>query len=213
MFSEIIAHLANLSFTEGRFPTLFKQASVTPLIIGQSLDKLVPSNYRPISNLNFISKILERLFLSRFQPHILTSSNFNKYQSAHRPGCSTETALQLLLDNICSTADASKLTLLVSLDLSAAFDTIDHSVLLKRLNCSFGITGTVYSWLQSYLTGRTRSVRIGTHSCPITPSPVGVPKALSLGHYFFLSTPHLFPLLLSLNMSDYINMRMTRNFS
>jgi len=145
VFSEIIAHMANLSFTKGRFPTLFKQASVTLLIKGQSLDKSVPSNYRPISNFNFISKILECLFLSRFQPHILTSSNFNKYQSAYRPGCSTEITLQLLLDNIYSTADAGKLTLLVSLDLSAAFDTIDHAVLLKRLNCSFGITGTVYS--------------------------------------------------------------------
>jgi len=163
VFSEIIAQLANLSFTEGRFPILFKQASVTPLIKRQSLDKSVPFNYRPISNLNFIWKILERLFLSRFQPHILTFSNFNKYQSAYRPGCSTETALQLLLDNIYSTADAGKLTFLVSLDLSASFDTIDHAVLLKRLNCSFDITGTVYSWLQSYLTGRTQSVRIGTH--------------------------------------------------
>ena len=105
-------------------------------------------------------------------------------------------ALQLLLDNIYSTADAGKLTLLVSLGLSAAFDTIDHAVLLKRLSCSFGITGTVHSCrLQSYLTGR-----IGSHSSPVTPSPVGVPKTLSLS--FFLSTPHLFPLLLSLNMAD-----------
>ena len=133
VFSEIIAHLANLSFSEGSFLTLFKQASVTPLIKGQSFDKSIPSNYRPISNLNFISKILEHLFLSRFQPQILTSSNFNKYQSAYRPGCS-------ILDNIYSTANAGKLALLISLDLSAAFDTIDHAVLLKRLNCSFGIT-------------------------------------------------------------------------
>jgi len=67
-----------------------------------------------MSNLQFISKILERLFLSRFQPHILTFSHFNKYQSAYRPGCSTEVVLQLLFDNIYSTADAGKLTLLVS---------------------------------------------------------------------------------------------------
>ena len=111
VFSEIFAHLANLSFVEGSFPTLFKHASVTPLIKGQSLDKSIHSTYRPILYLNFISKILEHLFLSRFQPQILTSSNFNKYQSAYRPGCSTETALQLLLDNIYSTADAGKLTL------------------------------------------------------------------------------------------------------
>ena len=100
VFSEIIWRLANLSFCEGRFPGKFKQASVTPLLKGRSLDKSLPSNYRPISNLNFISKVLERLFVSRFQPHILGSSNFNRYQSAYRPGCSTETALQLLLDRI-----------------------------------------------------------------------------------------------------------------
>ena len=185
MFSEIIAHLANLSFAEGKCPTVFKQASVTPLIKAQSLDKSVPSNYRPISNLNFISKILERLFLSRFQSHILSSPNFNKNQSAYRPGYSTETSLQLLLDNIYSTADAGKLTLLVSLDLSAAFDTIDHAVLLKRLNCSFGIAGTVHSWLQSYLSGRSQSVRIGTHSSPVTSSPVGVPQGSVLGPLLF----------------------------
>jgi len=105
VFSEIIARLANLSFSEGRFPGKFKQASVTPLLKGRSLDKSLPSNYRPISNLNFISKVLERLFLSRFQPHILSSTNFNRYQSAYRPGCSTETALQLLLDRIYSMSD------------------------------------------------------------------------------------------------------------
>ena len=73
----------------------------------------------------------------------------------------------------------------MSLDLNAMFDTIDHAVLLKRLNCSFDISGTVYSWLQSYLTGRTKSVRIGTHSSPVTISPVGVPQGSVLGPLLF----------------------------
>jgi len=102
VLSEIIAYFANLSFFEGRFPALFKQATVTPLIKGHSLDKSVPPNYRPISNLNFISKVLERLFLCRFQSHILKSPNFNSHQSAYRPYCSTETSLQLLLDHVYS---------------------------------------------------------------------------------------------------------------
>jgi len=93
-FSEIIVRLANLSFSEGKFPSTFKQATVIQLIKGHSIDNLAPSNYRPISNFSFISKILERLFLARFQSHILNSSNCNQYQSAYRPGCSTETALQ-----------------------------------------------------------------------------------------------------------------------
>ena len=136
VFCEIIAYLANLLFSEGRFPALFKQATVTPLIKGHSLDKSVPSNYRPISNLNFISKVLERLLLCRFQSHILKSSNFNNHQSAYRPYCSTETSLQPLLDHVYSAANEEKPTLLISLELRAAFDTVDHSVLLKRLSCS-----------------------------------------------------------------------------
>jgi len=117
------------------------------------------NNYRPIFNLNFISKVLERLFLSRFQRHILDSPNFNRYQSAYRPGCSTETALQLLLDRISSASDKGKPMLLVSLDLSAAFDMVDHATLLKRLSCSCGVSGVVHSLIKSYRFGRTQSVR------------------------------------------------------
>ena len=132
--------------------------------------------------MNFISKILERLFLARFQSHILHSSNFN--HTAYRPGCFTETALQLLLDRIYSTADAGKPTLLISLDLSTAFDTIDHALLLKRLSYSFDIAGSVHSWIQSYLTDRTQSVHIGSHSSPVTSCPIGVPQGSVLDRCF-----------------------------
>ena len=150
VFSEIIAHIAHLSFLEGRFTATFKHASVTPLLKGHALDKSVPSNYMPISNLNFISKVLERLFLSRFQAHILASLNFNQYQSAYRPGCSTETALQLLLDRIYSQSDEGKPTLLISLDLSSAFDVIDHVILLNEL----------YRDLENWLRGLSRSLKL-----------------------------------------------------
>ena len=162
VFSEIIAHFANLSFSESRFPDKFKQASGTPLLKGRSLDKTVPSNYRPIFNLNFISKVLEPLFLTRFQPHILDSPNFNSYQSPYIPGCSTESSLQLFLDRIYSTSDKKRLMLLVSLDLSAAFDMVEHAILLKRLSCSFGVSGVAYSWIRFYLDGRTQFVRMGS---------------------------------------------------
>ena len=85
---------------------------------------------------HFISKVLERLFLSRFQPHILGSSNFNRYQSAYRPDCSTETALQLLLDRIYSMSDEGRPILLVSLDLSAAFDMVDHATFFLVVSVS-----------------------------------------------------------------------------
>ena len=116
-FSEIISTLTNLSFTEGRFPTAFKQAIVTPLLKKPDLNKSDPANYRPISNLNNISKLFERLFLARFQPHVTSSPNFNPLQSAYRRFHSTA-VLRLLntVDQVYTAADASKPTLLVSLD-------------------------------------------------------------------------------------------------
>jgi len=184
-FSQLICTLANLSFSEGAFPAMFKTASVTPLIKKAGLDADTPSNYRPISNLNNISKMLERLFLARIQPHVLSSPNFNSLQSAYRPYHSTETALLLSLNNIYHASDNSQPSLLVSLDLSAAFDTIDHSLLLSRLETSFGITGTALSWLSSYLSNRSQVVRIGQSSSPPTCLDSGVPQGSVLGPILF----------------------------
>ena len=93
IFAELIAELANHSFSNGCFPACFKHAVIMPLLKKPTLDTSNPSRYRPISNLDFISKISERLFLVRFQPHILACSNFNHHQSAYRLRHSTETSL------------------------------------------------------------------------------------------------------------------------
>ena len=185
VFSELVARLANLSFSEGIFPTMFKSAAVTPLLKKPSLDPDNPANYRPISNLNNISKIIERLFLSRFYPHVTSSPYFNHLQSAYRPHHSTETALLQTFDDIFCSADRSQPTLLVSLDLSAAFDTIDHSTLLSRLSTSFGVSGAVLAWLTSYLTNRTQTVRIGSVTSEPTICLSGVPQGSVLGPILF----------------------------
>ena len=88
-------------------------------------------------------KILERLFLNCIRSHVTFSPNFNPYQLAYRPHHSTETALFLILDSIYNSDDLGNSTLLVSLDLSAAFDTMHHSILLKCLKISFCIDGLV----------------------------------------------------------------------
>ena len=93
VFSELIAKLAALSFQHGCFPHSFKTALITPVIKKPNLDPNNLSNYRPIPNLNNISKFREMLFLSLLQPHILASPNFNPYQSAYRRNHSTETDL------------------------------------------------------------------------------------------------------------------------
>ena len=150
-----------------------------------SLDKQDPSSYRPISNLDFISKILERLFLARIQSHILSSPNFNQLQSAYRRHHSTETSLLHTLDHILRSSDSGKSTVVIALDLSAAFDTIDHNILLQRLNFSFGISDITLSWLRSYLTDRSQSVRIDRHCSPSVHCTTGVPQGSVLGPLLF----------------------------
>jgi hypothetical protein len=185
LFSELIAHLANLSFSNGVFPSKFKHASVSPILKKPNLDPTLPINYRPISNLNNISKIIERLFLNRLHPHITSSPSFNPMQSAYRSHHSTETSLVHLLDSVYHATDEGLATLLLSLDLSAAFDTIDHPILLKRLSTSFGVIGSAHNWLNSYLSDRSSSVRIGSSSSCALSSTCGVPQGSVLGPVLF----------------------------
>ena len=110
IFSDLIARLANLSFNQGLPPTLFESASVTPLLKKSGLDKSFSSNYiyLPNSNLNTISKVLERLFLNRVQLSVVSSPNFNQVQNVHRPHHSTEIRLLATLDKIFSSSDSGK---------------------------------------------------------------------------------------------------------
>jgi len=187
VFAPLIARLANLSFQEGRFPNRFKQAQVTPLLKHEGDDVSNPANYRPISNLNTISKVIERLALARLRQHITQSPNFNTLQSAYRRHHSTETALLRILNDVYGKMDEGRSTLLVALDLSAAFDTVDHSVLLSRLERSFGIQGSILTWIKSYLVDRTQFVRLGTANSVATNCLCGVPQGSVLGPLLFVA--------------------------
>ena len=121
VFSEIMFNLANRSFTEGRFPEKFKHAQVTPHLKKDGLDKDNWANYRPISNLNILSKIIERLAFYRLRQHLMGSPNFNPAQSAYRRHHSTETSLLRTTDAAYRTMDRGEATILVALDISVAF--------------------------------------------------------------------------------------------
>ena len=114
--------------------------------------------------------------LTRTRPRLLGSANFSQFQSAYRKGYSTETALLKFLDSVYTTANDKQVTVLIGLDLSAAFDTVNHSILLKWLQSEFGVTGTLLAWLQSYLEGRTQFVKLGLHQSPVVKLEVGVPQ-------------------------------------
>ena len=116
------------------------------------------NNYRPVSNLCFIAKILEKLVLSQVSSYLNSHNLCNTCQSAYRPGHSTETALLKVVNDLFLSLNKGNISVLALLDFSSAFDTIDHTILVHRLHTDFGFTDTVLQWFSSYLTDRTHYV-------------------------------------------------------
>ena len=155
-----ITAVFNNSLVSGVFPS--KSALVKPLLRKMSLDPDDLKNYRPVSDLSFLSKVLERIVLSQLNEHLNHNNLLSPLQSAYRPNHSTETALLSIVNNLLTAMDNNKICILTLLDLSAAFDTIDHQILLTRLQHSFGISGPALSWFSSYLSNRTHAVTINS---------------------------------------------------
>ena len=155
-----IADLINKSLLQGVFPTDLKSAVLIPLLKKPGLDPELYGNYRPISLLSFLSKLLERVVLRRLLSHLHLNELFVPVQSAYRPGHSPETALLKVINDLRLLIDRGYGAILTMLDLSSAFDTVDHQILLSRLERLFSVSGTALSWFRSYLFGRFQSVRI-----------------------------------------------------
>ena len=128
----VITQILNDSITSGTVPPDFKTAVIKPLIKKKSLHTNVLKNYRPISNLPFLSKILEKVILHQLSSHLNSNNLLSPHQSAYRPGHSTETTVLRILNEILTSLDDNKISVLLLLDLSAAFDIINHEILLSR---------------------------------------------------------------------------------
>lgn len=179
-----LTKLINSSLNTGVVPKCFKHALVTPLIKNSKLDSNSMSSYRPISNLLYVSKLLERCVAKQLNDYLSSGAHCEAYQSAYRPHHSTETALLRVQNDILTSIDNKEVTLLVLLDLSAAFDTVDHTILLNRLK-NIGITELVYDWFSSYLTGRTQAVFLDGVSSDSVNLTCGVPQGSVLGPILF----------------------------
>ncbi|XP_063971413.1 uncharacterized protein LOC129268470 isoform X2 [Lytechinus pictus] len=154
----VITLIMNLSLSSGVVPESFKTACVLPLLKKPSLETKDFKNNRPIANLPFLSKVLERIVAAQLRTHLDEKGLFPPNQSAYRHFHFTETALIKVQNDLLLAVDKGQETVLILLDYSAAFDTLDHGVLLQRLEHDYGFSGTVLLWLESYLARRSHKV-------------------------------------------------------
>ena len=185
LISHDVLQIINTSLQTGTFPACLKEAVVKPLLKKNNLDALVLNNYRPISNLPFIGKIIEKIVFNQLTAFLTSNSYFDEFQSGFRANHSTETALTKVMNDIRLNNDVGKTSVLVLLDLSAAFDTVDHTILLHRLEHWVGFTGIVINWLKSYLQQRSFFVAIGSHTSSPMSLNCGVPQGSILGPLLF----------------------------
>ena len=180
----LIVKLVNMSLLSGNVDGA-KLADIIPLLKNEALDPNLLKNFRPVSNLTFIGKIIERVVLKQLNEH-LSRHNLNcSEQSAYKKNNSTETLLIRIWNDLLVASDKKSATVLIMLDLSAAFDTVDHDLLLRILKHEIGLRGKVLQWFTSFLKGRTQRIRIdGTTSdeCLIK---FGVPQGSVLGPVLF----------------------------
>ena len=159
--------------------SLFSKNHLYPLMISTII-------FRPISNLiDFISKILEKVVASRIQSHLSSNSLSSSFQSAYRIFHSTETTLLKIHNDLILAMDRGEVTSLILLDLSAAFDTVDHSILLTRLQNWFGLDGLSLDWFSSYLSLRSQAVSINDSISAFSTLSCGVPQGSVLGPLLF----------------------------
>jgi len=181
-----LTQIVNNSFENGVFPDECKTALVRPVIKKLELDRNILKHYRPVSNCSFLDKLLEKCAYNQLNDYLNVNSLYGKVQSAYRKGHSTETALLKIHNDVMLALDKRLDVILVLLDLSAAFDTIDHSILFQRLHIRFGLSGNVLNWIKSFLCGRYQKVCIdGSMVSKAKPLEFGVPQGSILGPVLF----------------------------
>ena len=152
-----ITAIINISLLEGVFADQWKNAIVHPLPKKAGLDHTL-QNYRPVSNLPFLSKVVEKCMVEQLTTHCMHPDLMPDYQSAYRTNYSCEMALVKLTSDILNAMEYQRATALVVLNMSVDCDTVDHGILLEVLNHRFGIDGSALDWYNSYLQGRTMRV-------------------------------------------------------
>ena len=186
LFIPIWTKLVNLSLSEGGMECL-KSAVVIPLLkeLDDHMDRDDKKNYRPVSNLQFLEKMIERIVGMRLNKH-MSENNLNEdFQYGYKKGHSTETLLVKVVNDLLMACDDQKPSIVLLLDLSAAFDTVDQTKLLGILQQDIGVEGVALKWFASFLKGRTQRVKIGDTYSEESGLDYGVAQGSVLGPNIF----------------------------
>ncbi|KAF7253476.1 RNA-directed DNA polymerase from mobile element jockey [Varanus komodoensis] len=179
-----ILEMINASLRDSRVSAPLKEEVVRPVLKKTSLDPKVAANYRRVANIPFLGKVLERVVAEQLQALLDETDYLDPFQSGFRPGYGTESALVTLYYDLCREKDRGSVSLLVLMDLSADFDTIDHGILLDRL-AGLGVGGTVLRWYRSYLNSRFQKVVLGDYGSEPWQLCYGVPQGSILSPLLF----------------------------
>ena len=183
----IITKMINMSLEKGIVPENWKLVLVNPFLKKLGMD-LVFENFRPVNNLHFLTKVAEKVVTSQLVNHCNENAPLPVNQSAYRQLHSTETALLKVQNDILINMDNEEVTLLVMLDMSAAFDTIDHNILIDILKNDFGVVDSALQWFISYLANRKQQVVIDRLSPPSLWVLLEFPKAAAWVLFYFYFT-------------------------
>ena len=186
VFAPILAKLVNASISSGIMPEDHKLAINRPRLKKPNFNPSDPASYRPVSNVLFVSKFVERIANRQLEQYFSNNGFLPAIQSGFRRSHSTETAVLKVYNDTVLASDKGEVTVLLLFDYSAAFDTVDHGILLSILEKSFGVTGTALDWIRSFLVGRFQIFQIGSDKSSAVILFFGLPQGTILGPLFYI---------------------------
>ena len=182
----VLTNIVNMSLQSASMPAALKEAMIKPKLKKDNLDSEDYSNFRPISNLKVVSKIIEKAVSCQLSDYLRDNDLEESFQSACKRFHITETALLRVQNDILCEIDNQKCVVLLLLDMSAAFDTVDHELLLERMAKRYGVKGNALKWFRSYLQDRKQFVMIDGTKSKMKELRYGVPQGSVLGPILYL---------------------------